>query len=502
MMPVIKMAMGFLASPDQRKSVCGDALAWLKAVVERTRASIQALNIPVKTESAEVADARYPAAQRGPTSDGAKRAWRCMVCHADLCLASVTGIQDEQDVETCVDCALSATWERDTVCIFPDLEQLQTFLSEPADPPPPCSCELRGSRTGVPDSSTQPGNIRFDDFIEPRAKRAVLDASAKGELMYGKHFKIPVADPAKALQAAQTSSALARATRVTEVSAEVPIYRTDCGAEMPDLENGVPPRLARLGWVPRSASRDGGQQGRTEEWEEEREGLLRAILVASEEVAVEREAREAAEEDLRRAREGAEELREAVTASKEALRIETESRRAVENTVEELRKRLESAERAVQLAKDREAQLQEGGEAVIRAAEKREIELLKVIQAETRGREEARKTAEQLRRALEERGHREATLEAQVADGLSKLAKTEAQLKDVRVREAEELRESRLAREAAEKAGAELQAAIEQEREQAYQQEQLAMSKSVEMNNLLQQMHETLSSYSSDSDSE
>lgn len=42
-MPVVKMALGFLTSPEQRKWVCSDAIAWLRRLVEKTEAGIETL---------------------------------------------------------------------------------------------------------------------------------------------------------------------------------------------------------------------------------------------------------------------------------------------------------------------------------------------------------------------------------------------------------------------------------------------------------------------------
>lgn len=398
MVPVIKMAMDFLEHPEQKKSICAHALAWLEEAVARTSAGIKILQergIPVKNVdeadySVDGVDYRYPPTQRGGpyekwvnTVDG--YGWRCEDCQRDLCLASVRGTRGGELVQTCVHCAEEATWELDGVYVFPELEQLRSILDAVQPRASRCSCELQGLVEGVAgDTDMQPGFVEFSDF-HTFAPGATLQANTKGELTYSKDLGKAVHCDEITRQTIEMMAGARRAVRVAEV--EVPIYRTTRF----DLRNGVSSRLESLGWVGGFADgeRDlGGELAlvdatalkEAEELRKRLENEGRALRAGLETERREREEREkelrgnfeAEREELRRlldaekskVREIEKEL-EAERRSKKELRRSIE---AVERANAELREALASEEGARQSAeKDLEAERQER-----RAAQERE----------------------------------------------------------------------------------------------------------------------------------
>ncbi|GAQ89739.1 hypothetical protein KFL_005560170 [Klebsormidium nitens] len=362
MVPVIKMALDFLEHPEQCKSICAHALAWLAEAVEWTSAGIQILQergIPIENVDeadyrVDGVDYRYPPTQRGGPYEKWVNAedgygWRCEHCQRDLCLASVRGTRGGKLVQTCVHCAVEATWELDGVYVFPELEQLRSILNAVQLRASQCSCKLQGLVEGISgDTDMQPGFVEFSDF-HTFAPGATLQANTKGELTYGKDLGKAVHCDEITRQTIETMAGVRRAVRVANV--EVPIYRTTCF----DLRNGVSSRLESLGWVGGFADGErevGGEPAlvdatvlrEVEELRKRLENEGRALRAGLE---TERREREEREKELRGNFEAErEELRRLLDAEKSKVCEIEKELEAERRSKEELRRSIEAVERA------------------------------------------------------------------------------------------------------------------------------------------------------------
>ncbi|GAQ93428.1 hypothetical protein KFL_015220010, partial [Klebsormidium nitens] len=394
MVPVIKMALDFLEHPEQEKSICAHALAWLEEAVDRTSAGIEILQergIPVENVveadyRVDGADYRYPPTQRGGPYEKWVNAkdgygWRCEHCQRDLCLASVRGTRGGELVQTCVHCALEATWELDGVYVFPELERLRSILAAAQPRASPCSCELQGLVEGVAgDTGMQPGSVELTDFCT-FAPGATLQANTKGELTYGKDLGKAVHCDEITRQTIEMMARARRAVRVTEL--EVPIYRTTRF----DLRNGVSSRLESLGWV------GGFADGKRELGVGELALVDATALREAEELRKRlenegRALRSVLETERREREEREKELRGNVEAELEELRRLLD---AEKSKVREIEKELEAERRRNEGGAGQggeEAGARERAERRAERAEKRETELLQMLETERRTRGE------------------------------------------------------------------------------------------------------------------
>lgn len=182
MIPVIKMALGFLKDLERRVEVCRHALDKLQALVLQTEtglATLQQAGVPVVHKSEQEASERYPPSERGSVYSHwvslKKVDWKCYFCKADTCLASVQWVKAHEGVlyeaVSCVACAgetKGSEWSAEKLLVWPELEELRGLLRQvPEGQQSCCSCEQQGLREGVAgEFEPAPGNLLVSDLIE------------------------------------------------------------------------------------------------------------------------------------------------------------------------------------------------------------------------------------------------------------------------------------------------------------------------------------------------